>query len=216
MCDCHAIELLHCFKRVTLQSGINPQFACFSKWPLTTWKRKIQCPLQSVNTFWTHWHWACLLGTEREAKWLTYRSYFFPLVHTPTPGKAAAFWRDGSLQSLSSSLISWCIPWDRLPKQHTKVSPYIIVTYIFLLLVLFVFLLKRRPGKWLPNVLNWQQFLSIYTWKHVEWTGWRESGGQAHGASREHGLHANGRNYKKSGLLNLSLNVLLKGSLTDS
>lgn len=45
---------------------------------------------------------------------------------------------------------------------------------------------------------------------------WRESGEQAHGASTEHGLHANGRNYKKSGLPNLSPNVLLKGSLTDS
>lgn len=41
------------------------------------------------------------------------------------------------------------------------------------------------------------------------------SGVQTHGASREHGPHANGRNYKKSGLQNLFLNILLKRSLAD-
>lgn len=63
------------------------------------------------------------------------------------------------------------------------------------------------------------QLTAIFVHLHMKACGMncmRESGGQAHGASRERGLYANGRNYKKSGLPNLSPNVLLKGSLTDS
>lgn len=63
------------------------------------------------------------------------------------------------------------------------------------------------------------QLTAIFVHLHMKacgMKGMRESGGQAQGSGREHGLHANGGNYKKSGLPNLSPNVLLKGSLTDS
>lgn len=57
------------------------------------------------------------------------------------------------------------------------------------------------------------ELTAIFVHLHMKACGM--NGVQTHQARREYGSHANGRNYKKSGLPNLFPNMLLKGRLID-
>ena len=63
------------------------------------------------------------------------------------------------------------------------------------------------------------QLTAIFVHLHMKARGMNRRGGREAlrpmTPAREHGPHANGRNDKKSGLLNLFMEVLLKGSVTD-